>query len=78
MTLWQCTREDFVERVKTQHGEGCSVHGFLDVSKVAGNFHFAPGRGYYESNVEVPELSLEAGFNVSTSNRCFSLSSLVY
>lgn len=68
--LWllQCTREDFVERVKTQQGEGCNVHGFLDVSKVAGNFHFAPGKGFYESNVDVPELSvLEGGFNVSRS-----------
>jgi hypothetical protein len=62
----QCTREDFVERVKTQQGEGCNVRGFLDVSKVAGNFHFAPGKGFYESNIDVPELSLlEGGFNVS-------------
>uniref|UniRef100_A0A0E0HG64 Endoplasmic reticulum vesicle transporter C-terminal domain-containing protein n=1 Tax=Oryza nivara TaxID=4536 RepID=A0A0E0HG64_ORYNI len=61
----QCTREDFVERVKTQQGEGCNVHGFLDVSKVAGNLHFAPGKGFYESNINVPELSaLEHGFNV--------------
>uniref|UniRef100_A0A452ZE07 Endoplasmic reticulum vesicle transporter N-terminal domain-containing protein n=1 Tax=Aegilops tauschii subsp. strangulata TaxID=200361 RepID=A0A452ZE07_AEGTS len=73
----QCAREDFVERVKTQHGEGCSVHGFLDVSKVAGNFHFAPGKGYYESNVDVPELTAEGGFNVSRLHNFF-LSSLVY
>ncbi|AQK86873.1 Endoplasmic reticulum vesicle transporter protein [Zea mays] len=60
----QCAREDFVERVKTQQDEGCNVHGFLDVSKVAGNFHFAPGKGFYESNIDVPELSLlEGGFN---------------
>ncbi|KAI4962722.1 hypothetical protein ZWY2020_025892 [Hordeum vulgare] len=50
----ECAREDFVERVKTQHGEGCSVHGFLDVSK-----------GYYESNVDMPELSAEGGFNIT-------------
>jgi hypothetical protein len=64
-----------VERVKTQQGEGCNVHGFLDVSKVAGNLHFAPGKGFYESNINVPELSaLEHGFNVSRSNKCsFSL-----
>ncbi|XP_006654573.1 endoplasmic reticulum-Golgi intermediate compartment protein 3-like [Oryza brachyantha] len=62
----QCTREDFVERVKTQQGEGCNVHGFLDVSKVAGNFHFAPGKGFYQSNINVPELSvLEQGFNIT-------------
>ncbi|KAL5662414.1 hypothetical protein ACJX0J_029539 [Zea mays] len=62
----QCAREDFVERVKTQQDEGCNVHGFLDVSKVAGNFHFAPGKGFYESNIDVPELSLlEGGFNIT-------------
>ena len=55
-----------MERVKTQQGEGCNVHGFLDVSKVAGNLHFAPGKGFYESNINVPELSaLEHGFNIT-------------
>jgi len=62
----QCAREDFIDRVKTQQDEGCNVLGFLDVSKVAGNFHFAPGKGFYESNIDVPELSLlEGGFNIS-------------
>lgn len=41
--------------------------GFLDVSKVAGNVHFTPGKGYHHSNVqlqELAELKLD-NFNVS-------------
>jgi hypothetical protein len=41
----QCKREGFVQRLKDEHGEGCNIHGFVDVNKVAGNFHFAPGKG---------------------------------
>jgi Endoplasmic reticulum vesicle transporter len=33
------------------------VDGFLDVSKVAGNVHFAPGKGYHHSNVQLQELA---------------------
>ncbi|EMS56797.1 hypothetical protein TRIUR3_35265 [Triticum urartu] len=40
----QCKREGFVQRLKDEQGEGCNIHGFVDVNKVAGNFHFAPGK----------------------------------
>ncbi|KAJ3703094.1 hypothetical protein LUZ61_006799 [Rhynchospora tenuis] len=53
----QCARESFVERVKAQQGEGCNVGGFLEVSKVAGNVHFMPGKGYHHSNVQLQELA---------------------
>jgi hypothetical protein len=42
---FQCKREGFVQRLKDEQGEGCNIHGFVDVNKVAGNFHFAPGKG---------------------------------
>jgi Endoplasmic reticulum vesicle transporter len=48
------------------------VDGFLDVSKVAGNVHFAPGKGYHHSNVQLQELAdfTLDNFNVSMI-RCF-------
>ncbi|XP_022941102.1 endoplasmic reticulum-Golgi intermediate compartment protein 3-like [Cucurbita moschata] len=42
----QCKREGFFKRVKNEEGEGCNIYGFLEVNKVAGNFHFAPGKSF--------------------------------
>lgn len=46
---FQCKREGFVQRLKDEQGEGCNIHGFVDVNKVAGNFHFAPGKSLDQS-----------------------------
>lgn len=53
---FQCKREGFVQRVKDEDGEGCNIHGFLEVNKVAGNFHFAPGKSFYQANIHVHDL----------------------
>ena len=34
-------------------GEGCNVYGSLEVNKVAGNFHFAPGKSFQQANMHV-------------------------
>lgn len=52
----QCKREDFVDKVKEEHGEGCNIHGSLEVNKVAGNFHFAPGKSIHQSNFNLIDL----------------------
>ncbi|KAI3807790.1 hypothetical protein L1987_23724 [Smallanthus sonchifolius] len=52
----QCKREGFLQRIKDEEGEGCNIYGFLDVKKVAGNFHFAPGKSFQQSNVHVHDL----------------------
>jgi hypothetical protein len=43
-TVEQCKNEgrDVEEQQKAK--EGCVIHGSLGVNKVAGNFHFAPGK----------------------------------
>lgn len=46
---FQCKREGYVQRFKDEKGEGCTIHGFVNVNKVAGNFHFAPGKGLDQS-----------------------------
>lgn len=63
----QCKREGFLQRIKDEEGEGCNIYGFLEVNKVAGNFHFAPGKSFQQANVHVHDL-LPFGkdsFNVS-------------
>ncbi|XP_010535613.1 PREDICTED: endoplasmic reticulum-Golgi intermediate compartment protein 3-like [Tarenaya hassleriana] len=49
----QCKREGFLQRVKDEEGEGCNIYGSLEVNKVAGNFHFAPGKSFHQSGVHV-------------------------
>lgn len=36
--------------------EGCRVHGYLEVNKVAGNFHIAPGQSFEQRNFHVHSL----------------------
>lgn len=50
----QCHREGFIEKVKEEAGEGCNVYGQLEVNKVAGNFHFAPGKSFRQSAMHSP------------------------
>uniref|UniRef100_A0A8C6M9S0 Endoplasmic reticulum-Golgi intermediate compartment protein n=1 Tax=Nothobranchius furzeri TaxID=105023 RepID=A0A8C6M9S0_NOTFU len=50
-TIVQCKREGFTQKMMEQKNEGCQVYGFLEVNKVAGNFHFAPGKSFQQSHV---------------------------
>ncbi|KAL7119405.1 hypothetical protein ACP275_02G060900 [Erythranthe tilingii] len=52
----QCKREGFVQKVKEEEGEGCNIHGSLEVNKVAGNFHFAPGKSFHQTNMHLLDL----------------------
>ncbi|KAK9073947.1 hypothetical protein SSX86_006545 [Deinandra increscens subsp. villosa] len=47
----QCKREGFVQRIKAEEGEGCNLHGSLEVNKVAGNFHFV--KSFHLANMHV-------------------------
>lgn len=37
--------------MKAQQKEGCQVYGYLEVNKVQGNFHFAPGKSFQQHHV---------------------------
>ncbi|XP_075428692.1 endoplasmic reticulum-Golgi intermediate compartment protein 3 isoform X3 [Ascaphus truei] len=52
-SIAQCKREGFSQKMEEQRNEGCQVYGFLEVNKVAGNFHFAPGKSFQQSHVHV-------------------------
>eukprot|EP01018_Ginkgo_biloba_P033910 Gb_08844 [translate_table: standard] len=63
----QCKREGFLQKIKEEEGEGCNIYGSLEVNKVAGNFHFAPGKSFQHSNMHVHDLLAfqKESFNVS-------------
>ena len=64
----QCATEGWKQNFDSQANEGCVVQGYLEVSKVAGNFHFAPGHSYQQQSVHVHDLHLfgkNARFNIT-------------
>jgi endoplasmic reticulum-Golgi intermediate compartment protein 3 len=52
----QCSREHYAERLEAQRKEGCRLEGTIRVNKVAGNFHFAPGKSFSNGNLHVHDL----------------------
>ncbi|CAN0874949.1 Endoplasmic reticulum-Golgi intermediate compartment protein 3 [Linum grandiflorum] len=66
----QCKREGFIQQVNEEVGEGCNIHGSLEVNKVAGNFHFIPGKSFHQSNMFLHDLlAIEKdSYNVSDKN----------
>ncbi|CAG8653378.1 14096_t:CDS:2, partial [Ambispora leptoticha] len=52
----QCVKEGWVDKIKKQSKEGCNVHGTFSVNKVAGNFHFAPGKSFQQNHVHIHDL----------------------
>ncbi|CAN7050476.1 unnamed protein product [Brassica rapa subsp. trilocularis] len=63
----QCKREGYVQKVKDEEGEGCNLHGFLEVNKVAGNFHFVPGQSFHQSGFQFGDLIFfqQGNYNIS-------------
>ena len=50
-TIEQCVKEGWTDKLKEQINEGCNVRGLIEVSKVAGNVHFAPGKSFQQHSV---------------------------
>ncbi|KAI8319640.1 DUF1692-domain-containing protein [Martensiomyces pterosporus] len=42
-SIEQCVREGYAKHMKEQAGEGCRMRGFIEINKVAGNFHILAG-----------------------------------
>ncbi|PKA57945.1 Protein disulfide-isomerase 5-4 [Apostasia shenzhenica] len=62
----QCKREGYFQKIQEEQGEGCNIHGFVDVSKVAGNIHFAPGKSFQQFNFLFLDLvAFQTEYNVS-------------
>lgn len=52
----QCEREHYAEHLDEQRREGCRIEGGIQVNKVIGNFHFAPGKSFSNGNMHVHDL----------------------
>jgi len=64
----QCVREGFEDKIKSQKDEACRMYGYLLVNKVAGNFHFAPGKSFQQNQQHVHDMEVYkvgSAFNLS-------------
>ncbi|CAG8519296.1 7769_t:CDS:2 [Paraglomus brasilianum] len=52
----QCINEGWIEKIQKQSKEGCNLAGSVRVKKVAGNFHFAPGKSFERNHVHVHDI----------------------
>jgi len=61
----QCKGEALLESIAAE--EGCQAYGYLLVNKVAGNFHFAPGKSFVANHVHIHDLGNLGGkpFNLT-------------
>mmetsp|Transcript_7812 Transcript_7812/g.14539 ORF Transcript_7812/g.14539 Transcript_7812/m.14539 type:complete len:411 (-) Transcript_7812:112-1344(-) len=68
-TTVQCQQEHVSERVGLVNHEGCRLTGYLNVTRVAGNFHLSPGRTRDIQSVHVYDLGAfsDGKFNISHS-----------
>jgi len=65
----QCRAEELLRQYEVQEGEGCRVKGYMEVNKVSGNLHFAPGMSFAIGRTHVfhdlSPFGPGASFNVS-------------
>ncbi|XP_074656982.1 endoplasmic reticulum-Golgi intermediate compartment protein 3-like [Tubulanus polymorphus] len=73
-SIIQCSREGYAEKIQLEKKEGCRLYGYLLVNKVAGNFHFAPGKSFQQSHVHVHDLQSLAGVKFNMSHTIYKLS----
>lgn len=67
-TIEQCHASGHAQlslKEELEEGQGCRMYGFLLVNKVAGNFHFAPGKSFQNANMHVHDLH---GFDATQFN----------
>ena len=42
----QCKNDKSVEKMKHAFTEGCQIYGYIEVNRVGGSFHIAPGDSF--------------------------------
>ena len=57
----QCKAEGYTENLDEQKGEGCHIYGDMEINKVAGNIHFAPGHSFQQGAMHMHDLQPFAG-----------------
>ncbi|KAF6775252.1 hypothetical protein AHF37_05527 [Paragonimus kellicotti] len=70
----QCREENWEDKLTKLGSEGCRIHGELQVNKVAGSFHIAPGSSFATNNVHVHNMQGLTDARVNMTHKISSLS----
>lgn len=54
----QCRREGVNQKLQDFDKEGCQVFGYVEVNRVAGNLHIAPGKSFSKHHIHLHDLNL--------------------
>lgn len=73
-TIEQCRREGVKTPVSAMTEEGCQIYGHIDVARVQGNLHIAPGRSMSRHHRHIHDLSAFESNLVNTSHTIKTLS----
>lgn len=73
-TVSQCVREGVVEDVLTNNKEGCQVYGQVEVARVGGNLHIAPGKSMTQDHRHIHEISVRDSVNLNVTHTINHLS----
>lgn len=73
-SIKQCRDIDLNDEHLNATNEGCQVYGFLDVTRVGGNFHLSPGRSFQMGHLHVHDMQpfSPEEFNISHTIRHLS------
>ncbi|KAL4704055.1 hypothetical protein ACJJTC_001977 [Scirpophaga incertulas] len=55
-TIVQCKDDESIERTNLALKEGCHLYGYMEVNRVGGSFHIAPGKSFTINHVHVHDV----------------------
>ncbi|GFG34757.1 hypothetical protein Cfor_04636 [Coptotermes formosanus] len=73
-TITQCQSEHYSERLRNAFSEACQIYGYVEVNRVGGSFHIAPGKSFSVNHVHVHDVQPLSSTNFNTSHRIRHLS----
>ncbi|CAD5230009.1 unnamed protein product [Bursaphelenchus okinawaensis] len=73
-TIEQCKNDEFVQEMRKHKDEGCRIYGHVDVAKVEGNFHIAPGASVSAHRTHFHDLHSMSAGSFDTTHKINNLS----
>ncbi|PNF20099.1 Endoplasmic reticulum-Golgi intermediate compartment protein 3 [Cryptotermes secundus] len=73
-TITQCQSEHYSQKLKNAFSEACQIYGYMEVNRVGGSFHIAPGQSFSINHVHVHDVQPFSSTNFNTSHRIRHLS----
>lgn len=73
-TIKQCQNDKSVEKMKHAFVEGCQIYGYMEVNRVGGSFHIAPGESFSVNHVHVHDVQPYASTQFNMTHKIRHLS----